>query len=284
MRVEGVSISAIARITGRSRSTITRWLERAAAAAKRFNDHHLRKFEIKELQADELWTFVGSKTQATWLFTVIEVWSRLWPSSIVGRRSYRNTEAVFNDVIFRGCLVGMILITTDGFEFYEKVIRKLLGVACVYGQVIKMRRNNRVIRVERHLRLGNKGQLADALLESEDSDTMNTSFVERLNLTLRQALAYLQRRSPTHARCKRRLSEDLALIQCYYNFIRPHSALKLGTEVRTPGMQAGLTARLLSFRDIFATFVFVRPDTEVLHFPTQQFARITGRMVFQLAA
>ena len=38
MRVEGVSISAIARITGRSRSTIERWLERAAASAKRFEE------------------------------------------------------------------------------------------------------------------------------------------------------------------------------------------------------------------------------------------------------
>ena len=38
MRVEGISISAIARITGRSRSTIMRWLERAAASAKHFNE------------------------------------------------------------------------------------------------------------------------------------------------------------------------------------------------------------------------------------------------------
>jgi transposase-like protein len=63
MRVEGVSISAIARIAGRSRSTITRWLERSAVSAKRFNDEHLRKFEIKELQADELCTFIGKKTE-----------------------------------------------------------------------------------------------------------------------------------------------------------------------------------------------------------------------------
>jgi transposase-like protein len=48
MRVEGMSISAIARVACRSRNTITRWLERAAASAKRFNDQHLWKFEIKE--------------------------------------------------------------------------------------------------------------------------------------------------------------------------------------------------------------------------------------------
>ena len=35
------------------------------------------------------------------------------------------------------------------------------------------------------------------------------------------------------------------------NFIRPHRALKFGKVIRTPGMQAGLVARRLRFRDIF---------------------------------
>ena len=75
----------------------------------------LRDFEIVELQADELYTFIDSKSRPTWLFT-IEVCSRLWASSLVGRRSYRNTKAVLNDVILRGRLVGIPLIATDGFE------------------------------------------------------------------------------------------------------------------------------------------------------------------------
>ena len=62
-------------------------------------------------------------------------------------------------------------------------------------------------------------QLADALFTSEDSETINTSFVERLNLTIRQSLAYLQRRSPAHARCKERLSKHVALIQCHYTVL-----------------------------------------------------------------
>jgi transposase-like protein len=93
MGVEGASISAIARITGRSRSTITRGLERAADAAKRFNDEQLRDFEIKELQADELCTFIAAKTNAAGVFTTIEVSSRLWPSCVVGRRSYRTSPS-----------------------------------------------------------------------------------------------------------------------------------------------------------------------------------------------
>ena len=36
-----------------------------------------------------------------------------------------------------------------------------------------------------------------------------------------------------------------------YNFLRPHRALKFGMELRTPAMQAGLTRRRLTFRDIF---------------------------------
>ena len=66
LRVEGVSISATARLTGRSRNTVARWLERASRAAERFNRQMLRDFEIVELQADELYTFIGSKSRPTW--------------------------------------------------------------------------------------------------------------------------------------------------------------------------------------------------------------------------
>ena len=82
------------------------------------NRRTLQDFELVELQADELYTFIGSKSRPTWLFATIEVCSRLWASSLVGRRSYRNTKAVLNDVILRGRLVGFSLIATDGFEYY----------------------------------------------------------------------------------------------------------------------------------------------------------------------
>jgi len=251
MRVEGVSISATARLTGRSRNTVARWLERASRAAERFNRRMLRGFEIVELQADELYTFIGGKSRPTWLFAIIEVCSRLWASSLVGRRSYRNTKSVLNDVILRGRFIGFPLIATDGFEYYSGVIARLIGPACVYGQVIKTRRNNRVVRVERRVKIGTARRLKDALLESEDSENLNTSFVERLNLTIRQGSAYLRRRSPCHARCEDQLRGHVELLRCHYNFVRPHRALKFGRETRTPAMQAGLVTKRLSFSDIF---------------------------------
>ena len=143
------------------------------------------------------------------------------------------------------------LIVTDGFEFYQKVIRRFFGPACLYGQVLKTRRNDRIIKVERRAQHGAAWRFEDALNNSEDSSTLNTSFIERLNLTIRQSSAYLSRRTLSHARSTERLDEHLELLRCYYNFVRPHGALKFGREIRTPAMQAGLTIRRLTFRDIF---------------------------------
>ncbi len=45
--------------------------------------------------------------------------------------------------------VGFPLIVTNGFDYYENVVRRLFGIACVYGQVLRTRRNDRVLRVDR---------------------------------------------------------------------------------------------------------------------------------------
>ena len=144
------------------------------------------------------------------------------------------------------------LISTDGYDCYEGVVREVFGVACLYGQVVKTRRNDRVVKVERTPVIGVKWRFAEALSESEDSSTLNTSFVERLNLTIRQGSAYLTRRTICHARSRPRLNDHLEILRCHYNFARPHRALKFGTEMRTPAMQAGLAKRQLSFRHIFS--------------------------------
>ena len=109
-----------------------------------------------ELQADEIKTIVGSKEQPIWIFAVIEVWSRLWPSTVVGKRSYQNTLALFRDLSSRMNLEQIPLIVTDGFGFYEKVIGRVFGPACLYGQVIKTRRNDRIVKVERRAVLGGR--------------------------------------------------------------------------------------------------------------------------------
>ena len=251
LRVEGVSMSAISRIEGLAWNTVARWLDRAASVCRRFNHGRIVGFVVEELQADEIRSFTGGKTRPTWIFAAIEVWSRLWPSTVVGRRSYRNTLALVRDVSTRMEFATCPLIVTDGFEFYGKVIRRVFGPAALYAQVIKTRRNDRVVQVERRARMGAAWRFEDALTHSEDSSTVNTSFIERLNLTIRQDSAYLLRRTLSHARSQDKLEAHLELLRCYYNFVRPHGALKFGRETRTPAMQAGLAPRRLTFREVF---------------------------------
>ncbi len=167
MSVEGVSKSSIARLKGLSWNTVSRWLERAAAAAERFNDLRLSKFVLKELQADEIRTFTQGKDRPTWIFASLEVWSRLWTSTVVGRRSYTNTKRLLNDVASRCTFAKPPLITTDGFKYYARVIREIFGYGCVYGIVMKTRRKDRVVKVDRYRVIGSRWQLEEALLRSE---------------------------------------------------------------------------------------------------------------------
>jgi len=255
LSVEGVSKSAISRAVGISWNTVARWLERAAERAQRFSDERLRGFELVELQMDEIRTFLGGKGRPTWIFTSIEVWSRLWPTTVVGGRNRRNTLLLLSDIQQRSRFERPPLITTDGFSYYAKAVRRIYDGACVYGQVMKTWRKDRIAKVEKREVVGAGWQFERALDESEDSTALNTSFVERLNLTVRRGSAYLNRRTPGHARKERCLAEQLELLRCHYNFVRPHRALRFGTVTRTPAMQAGLATHPYSFREIFGLFV-----------------------------
>src|SRR6202022_532336 len=79
---KGVSRSAIARVEGLRWTTVERWLDRTASAARPFNHCRIYGFALRGLQADELPTDAPAKACPTWVFTTIEVWSRLWISAV----------------------------------------------------------------------------------------------------------------------------------------------------------------------------------------------------------
>src|SRR5262249_2213344 len=151
LSVEGLNRSAIARVKRIAWNTVHRWLERAAVWCRRFSNRKIKRLSSVELQADEIRTIVGGKEQQIWVFAAIDVWSRLWPSTVVGKRSYQNTLALFRDLSSRMNLEVLPLITTDGFGFYERVIGRVFGPGSLYGQVIKSRGNGRSVEVERRV-------------------------------------------------------------------------------------------------------------------------------------
>ena len=104
---------------------------------------------------------------------------------------------------------------------------------------------------ERRRRIGTAGRLQAARWESEDSETLHTAFVERLNLTIRPGSASLRRRSPCHARGADQLHGHVDRLRGSYHVIRPHRALQCGREPRTPAMHAGLVNAPMNWSDIF---------------------------------
>jgi hypothetical protein len=81
-------------------------------------ENNLKQFDIKEPQADEIRTFVDDRKRTTWAITFFETTSRLWPSCLVGKRSYRNIRRLFRDTLSRSESHERLLITPDGFKPY----------------------------------------------------------------------------------------------------------------------------------------------------------------------
>ena len=65
----------------------------------------------------------------------------------------------------------------------------------IYGQVKKIYRCRRLVRVIYHMRCGTQTDLKAVLQGLGLSGTLNTAFVERVNLTIRQSVAALIRRT-----------------------------------------------------------------------------------------
>jgi len=216
MSAEGVNISAISGILGHSWNTINRWLERARKTCHDFQVKHLNGYELREIQADEIKAFTHANKKKVWILALIEVSTRLWSSVLTGKRNYKNIRKLFGKAIHRGNIDNKLFITTDGFTPYSWVLKRMLGPACLYGQVVKKRKKNQITKVDRKIIIGSKEQIADALKCSEDSQNLNTSFIERLNLAVRRNTSYLhaklQRMHIDQASCRNNLSFSNAII------------------------------------------------------------------------
>jgi IS1 family transposase len=242
--------SAIARVERIGWNTVDRWLEKASDCGRRFNDQEITGFRATELQADEIRTITQGKQQPTWIFAAIEVWSRLWSSTVVGRRSYQNTLALFRDIAERANQEDIALITTDRFEFYERVIGQVFGPACVYGQVIKTRRNNRIVKVERRAdwdgrAIRRKTAAVRGFLNTEHVvyRTAESDDPARLGVSLPED----DMSCPLEATSGRAPGITSVLLQ----FRPTTSGAEIRRKLRTPAMQAGLTGKRLTLREIF---------------------------------
>jgi hypothetical protein len=109
----------------------------------------------------------------------------------------------------------------------------------LYAQVIKHQRRHRTVEVERRMLVGEEREYRRRLKAGGQSGRINTSYVERLNLTIRQSVSKLARRTWGPAVYTSELVEHLEWWRAYYHFMRYHESLKvkLGEPIERNGKQ-----------------------------------------------
>jgi IS1 family transposase len=132
-----------------------------------------------------------------------------------------------------------------------------------YAQVVKQTRRRRLVAVRSRVVFGTLAGIKQVL--AAQGWQINTAFIERVNLTIRQHVAAVGRRVTTLCKGERGLRQQLALYHLYYNFCLPHASLRLplpqpaptkglGSAQRwrpcTPAMAAGLTDHVWTLREV----------------------------------
>jgi hypothetical protein len=89
------------------------------------------------------------------------------------------------------------------------------------------------------------GTSVEEISGNPDPAHINTSYVERQNLTMRMSMRRFTRLTNAFSKKVENLEHALALHYVHYNFVRIHKTLRY-----TPAMEAGVADRLWTVRDI----------------------------------
>jgi len=280
---EGLSIAAATRVFGHRPATITRWLTHSGAHSALVHERFGERLHLPHLQLDELRTRLRCQTHVLWLWLALDPLTKIIPVLQLGARTQAAAHAVVHELHGRLACGGLPVFTSDGLNLYFYALTAHFGqwvtgvggrarqwqvaAGLSYGQVKKRYRRRRLVGVTYVLRCSPRAALQSALRRLGLSGKLNTAFVERVNLTVRQSVAALARRTWSTAQEGAQLLLHLEWWRMYYHFVRPHRSLRRALEQplerggkripqryrqRTPAMAAGLTSRRWTARDILA--------------------------------
>jgi hypothetical protein len=135
--------------------------------------------------------------------------------------------------------------------------RRVLDPELRYAQVDKHREGGRVVEVCRRIIFGSTEVITEILGDKQ----INTSYVERDNLTSRQSNGRLVRKTLSYSKKNYYLQRHLDLEDAVFNVVRPHQALRMTVPPpilgrkwyqRTPAMAAGLTDHRWSLEELLS--------------------------------
>ncbi len=299
---EGNSIRGTGRIVGVDKDTVCDWLDKAGRHCRAVTAFLVHNLHITECQLDELWSFVYKKEKQlssaekvlalygdAWVWIAFAPEWRLVLAWVVGKREQEQANRLIDRLKAVSC--GYIpFFTSDQLPHYPKALLhgygipeiiiqipgkrgrkpkpKLLPPApLLYAQVVKRRERGRVVDVTTKVVFGSEEAIHQRLRSSDVSQTVNTSFVERNNLTCRQCNGRLSRKVLSFSKDLSWLEKHLWLSFAYYHFVLPHASLARplpkpqptrGTgspkkwQPVTPAMAAGMTDHVWSMKELLS--------------------------------
>jgi len=297
---EGLGIRAVARVFEVDPNTVLQWLVEAAEQLQAFSRHVLHDVRVRQVQLDELFALLSavkdgevSEAEAIerlerspqWVWVAMDPESKLVLTIDVGERTLAIAQRVVHHVAQVLAPDCAPLFLTDGFWEYLTALlthygqwvqpprRQAQGPApkprwmplpeLLYAQVIKTVRRRRLVRVRHRVVFGTLEAVQQVL--ATHGWQIQTAFIERVNLSIRQHVAAVGRRVSTLCKSEDGLRQQLSLYHVYYNFCLPHASLRQpllppepthGTgsakcwQLRTPAMAAGLTDHVWTLREV----------------------------------
>lgn len=255
----GNPANAIADVLEKDVRTILAW---QSAIGKKSKSFHLYicsviRLILNFLQMDELWSYCKNKAHQLWVFVAFESKTKFWISFELGKRTTNTAKRLVKQIteLINTQCQRVIRVTTDKLSAYKNALESYWNNnSYVYLQIVKKRVGYRLKTVKKFFVKGN------------DTDfpvgTQNTSFIERFNLTLRQRVSFLVRKTLGYAKSKANCDVALWINLFDYNYIQFHKSLRIKINesmekftkkysYRTPAMAIGLVNNQLSWRYLF---------------------------------
>jgi hypothetical protein len=262
---EGVDVAAASRIFKHDERTIQHWLGRTAAHAQRLHHYFFHDLVCQHLQLDELVTKLRGLKEHLFVWVAPDAQTKIIPVIRIGRRKHDDAMLFVHEIWQRLAPGVPPVFTTDGLWLYYYALTAHFGQwvpqagkrwpvwqvdpRLLYGQVHKVKVGYKLKSMYTVAVCGTRAQLREALGALRLTGRIMTAFVERVNLTLREHVPPLSRRTWSLARDERSLGRCLEWERAYYHFCRYHESLRLPGQhphryrSRTPAMAAGLTRR-----------------------------------------
>ncbi len=252
----GLGVEQIADVLERDVRTIEGWVEGIADKSQKFHEFVclVIALNLLYLQMDELWSYLKKKKRQLWVFISLEAETKFWVNFELGSRTNHTANRLVKG--WKAWFIrtpGQVLkVTTDKLAAYKNALSKQLDSSSyVYLQIVKKRFKRRLKTVKKCWVKGTE--------EDFPLGTQNTSYIERLNLTLRQRISYLHRKTLGYCKNKNNLQRSLWLNLFDYNYCQFHRSLQIDLKREkikfkkrykefTPGMKMGLTTAQLNWR------------------------------------